>query len=136
MDNLSAIGKIASSALKAQSDRLRLVSENMANAESVGDTPGADPYRRKIPVFESMIDEATGANMVEVSKVIEDESEFSLRYDPAHPAANDEGYVKTPNVNPLIELANMREASRSYQAALNVLESGKAMRKGLIDLLG
>jgi len=136
MDNLSAIGKTAASALRAQSERLRIVAENMANAESTGDTAGADPYRRKIPVFESMIDDASGANTVTISEVIEDQSDFQLKYDPSHPAADAEGYVKTPNVSPLVELANMREASRSYEAALNLLDSGRRMRSQLIELLG
>jgi flagellar basal-body rod protein FlgC len=136
MDNLSAIGKTAASAMRAQSERLRLVAENMANAESTGDTPGSDPYRRKVPVFESMVDESTGANTVVITDVIEDTSNFQLKHDPSHPAADAEGYVKMPNVNPLIELANMREASRSYEAALNVLDSGRKMKSQLIDMLG
>jgi flagellar basal-body rod protein FlgC len=136
MDNLTAIGKTAASAMRAQSERLRIVSENMANADSTGLTPGADAYRRKIPVFETMVDEATGANTVEVGEIIEDQSDFRLEHDPSHPAANAEGYVKKPNVNPLIELANMREASRSYEASLNLLDSGRKMRAQLIELLG
>jgi flagellar basal-body rod protein FlgC len=135
MDNLSAIGKTASSAMKAQSERLRIVAENMANAESTGSTPGSDPYKRKVPVFSSMVDDATGATTVQVTDVIEDDTAFQLEYDPSHPAANAEGYVKKPNVNPLIELANMREASRSYEASLNVLDSGRKMRGQLIELL-
>lgn len=135
MDNLSAIGKTAASAMKAQSERLRLVAENMANADTTGTTPGADPYARKIPVFETMVDEATGAHGVAVTKVIEDRQNFILEHDPSHPAADADGYVKTPNVNPLIELGNMREASRSYEASLNVLEAGKKMRGQIIEML-
>lgn len=136
MDNLSAIGKTAASAMRAQSERLRLVAENMANAETTGATPGSDPYARKVPVFSSMIDDATGANTVAVTDVVKDKTAFQLEYDPSHPAANGDGYVKKPNVNPLIELANMREASRSYEAALNVLDAGRKMRGQLVDMLG
>lgn len=136
MDNLKAIGTTASSAMLAQTQRLRLIAENMANAETTGNTPGSDPYARKVPVFSSIVDEHTGANAVEVSEVIEDSTPFRTSYDPTHPAADEKGYVKKSNVNPLIELANMREASRSYEAALNVLDAGRTMRGQLVEMLG
>ena len=136
MDSLSAIGRTAASAMRAQSERLRLVAENVANSETTASTPGGEPYRRKVPVFEALVDESTGANMVAVAEVIEDQSPFRLEHDPSHPAANDEGYVQKSNVNPLTELANMREASRSYEASLNILMAGREMRSRLVDILG
>ena len=136
MDNLSAISKTAASAMRAQSERLRVVSENLANADSTGQTPGADAYRRKVVTFGSMVDQSSGANLVEVKDVSDDKSPFTMNYDPTHPAANAEGYVKKSNVNPMIELANMREASRSYEANLNMMDAGRKMRSQLIDMLG
>lgn len=135
MDDLSAIAKIASSGMKAQSQRLRITAENMANADSTGSTPGAEPYRRKVVSFGSMVDQQTGANLVEVEKVSRDPSAFRLEYDPSHPAADAAGYVKKPNVNSLVELGNSREASRSYEANLNMLESGRQMKAQLIEML-
>ncbi|MEI4471998.1 flagellar basal body rod protein FlgC [Frigidibacter sp. MR17.24] len=136
MDPLSSIGKIASSGLRAQSERLRVVAENVANADSTGDAPGADPYRRKTISFEEMVNDATGDSEVDVSEIGRDRTEFTLTYDPAHPAANAEGYVKMPNVNPLMEMGDMREASRSYEANLNMMETARQMRQQIIDLLG
>jgi len=135
MDDLSAIGKIAASGMRAQSERLRVTAENMANAESTGSTPGSDPYRRKVVTFDSVLDSKTGANTVQVSDVTEDPSDFRLSYEPGHPAADEAGYVKKPNVNPLVELANMREATRSYEANLNMLDAGRTMRGQLIEML-
>ena len=136
MDILSALGRTASSGLTAQSQRLQIITENMANADSTGSAEGADPYRRRVVTFGDMTDEASGATLVSVSSVIEDTSPFRLRHDPFHPAADAEGYVKTPNVDPLLELANMREAARSYEANLNMMETGRKMRGQIIDMLG
>ncbi|MFD2739573.1 flagellar basal body rod protein FlgC [Sulfitobacter aestuarii] len=136
MDQLGAISKIAGSAMRVQAERLRVVSENLANADSTGTAPGADPYRRKVVSFDSLLDAASGARLVQVGAVSEDASAFRVEYDPGHPAADTEGYVKLSNVNPMIELANMREAARSYEANLNIMEAGRKMRSQLIDLLG
>lgn len=135
-DPLRAIGVTAQSGLRAQAERLRVVSENIANAESTATTPGGDPYRRKTVSFESYLDPQSGAQAVRAGRIGEDTSAFRLSHDPAHPAADAAGYVKRSNVNPLIEMANMREASRSYEANLNMIETGRRMRAQLLDLLG
>lgn len=134
-DPLKAVGAAAQSGLRAQAERLRVVAENIANASSTATTPGGDPYRRKTVSFESLLDPASGAETVRLRAVEEDKSPFRLSHDPAHPAANAEGYVKLPNVQPLIEMANMREASRSYEANLNMIDAGRRMRSQLLDLL-
>ena len=122
--------------MHAQQARLRIISENVANAESTGSTPGGDPYRRKTISFEEMIDRKTGAAQVAVKEISKDRSDFPLRYDPTHPAANPEtGYVKQPNVNTLIEIQDMKEASRSYEANMNMLDTGRKMKTATIDLL-
>lgn len=135
MDTLSSIVAIAASGMRAQGERLRVVSENVANSATTAQEPGGDPYRRKVVSFGEMTDEASGAAMVQISDITEDMGEFFLRFDPAHPAADENGYVKLPNVNPLIEMSNMREASRSYEANMTMLENAKQMRSELIDLL-
>lgn len=135
MDSLKSISAIAASGMRAQSERLRIVSENVANSSSTAEEAGGDPYRRKTVSFGSTIDPTTGAAMVELSKIGEDTTGFRSRYDPAHPAADENGYVKLPNVNPLIEMSNMREAARSYETNLSMLENASEMRSLLIDLL-
>lgn len=135
MDSLGSISAIASSGMRAQAERIRIVSENVANASSTSDTSGGDPYRRKTISFETHQDAATGAAIVQVSEVSRDHSDFRLSFDPSHPAADENGYVKLPNVNPLIEMSNMREAARSYEANLSMLDGAKQMRQLLIDLL-
>lgn len=135
MDTLSSIVAIAASGMRAQGERMRVVSENVANASTTAQEPGGDPYRRKVISFGEMTDEATGAAMVRVTDITNDLGEFSLRFDPAHPAADENGYVKLPNVNPLIEMSNMREAARSYEANMTMLENAKQMRSELIDLI-
>jgi len=136
MDFLGSIGRTASSGMQAQAQRLQIIAENMANADSTGATAGADPYRRRVMTFDQMTDAESGATTVEVKAVTDDPSPFRLVHDPSHPAADQQGYVKMPNVDPLIELANMREAARSYEANLNMLETGRQMRGQLIDMLG
>ena len=133
-DLLNALS-IAASGMKAQGTRMRVISENIANAESTSQTPGGEPYRRKILTFKDMLDRSTGANMVQVNKVLPDASDFTLKFDPSHPAANADGYVLTPNVNPLIEMADMREAERSYEANLNVITATRAMISRTLDIL-
>jgi len=135
MDALSSIIATASSGMRAQGERLRVVSENVANSATTSQEPGGDPYRRKVISFGQTTDAATGAAMVRVAEVTRDLSEFSFRYDPAHPGADENGYVKLPNVNPLIEMSNMREASRSYEANMSMVENAQQMRSQLIDLL-
>jgi len=132
---LSVSADIAVSGMKAQSERLRIISENMANADSIGIRPGEDPYRRQVVTFKDYIDKETGAKMVKVDKVVPDESQFPLKYDPNHPAANAEGYVAMPNVNPLIEMMDLKEAQRSYDANLSMMQTARDMNSKVLDLL-
>jgi flagellar basal-body rod protein FlgC len=134
-DPLRAVTAIASSGLRAQGERMRTVAENVANAFSTGTTPNEDPYRRKMVSFETTVDQDTGAAIVQVGEISRDESSFSIRYEPSHPAADENGFVKYPNVNPLIEMSNLREASRSYEANLTMLTNAREMRRALVDLL-
>ncbi len=133
--DLSVSADIAVSGMKAQAQRLRVISENMANAESVATTKGGDPYRRQVVTFKQYIDQETGADMVKVDKVIQDESPFVLKYDPSHPAADDQGYVKMPNVNPLIEMMDLKEAQRSYEANLSVMQTSRDLNSRILDVL-
>ncbi len=126
---------ISSSGMKAQSLRMRVISENIANANSTGLTPGDMPYRRQVVSFENELDRATGANMVKVSEVGKDPSQFQRRFMPGHPSADADGYVMMPNVNTLIETMDMREAQRSYEANLNVIEVSRMMIMRTIDML-
>ncbi|MGG9999995.1 flagellar basal body rod protein FlgC [Pseudovibrio ascidiaceicola] len=126
---------IAASGLKAQAGRMRVIAENIANADSTGQTPGEDPYRRKVPTFTNSFDSKVEAELVKLGKVREDQSEFKLRYEPDHPAANDKGYVKMPNVSTLVEMADMQEATRSYEANLNVVKSSRSMMQKTLDIL-
>ena len=124
---------VAASALKAQQSRMRVIAENIANADSTSKTAGGDPYRRQMPVFQtSRIDGASG---VKLAQVAQDRSEFHMEYDPSHPAADAKGYVKRPNVDPLIEAMDMREAQRAYDANLNVIETARSMESRTLDLL-
>jgi flagellar basal-body rod protein FlgC len=134
VDLINAI-KISASGMKAQGTRLRVISENIANTNSLAETPGGEPYRRKLVTFQSVLDRELKANLVKVSRIGFDNSEFSKRFDPTHPAADAEGYVLTPNVNGLIEMMDMREAQRSYDANLNLVEVSKRMIERTIDLM-
>ncbi len=134
MDLLDSL-KVSASGLKAQATRLRTIAENLANTNSTATIPGGDPYRRKIATFRAVLDRALGFTMVEPGKVALDNSQFELRYDPANPAADNKGYVKLPNVNGLIELADMREAERSYDANLKVIEASRSMLQRALDIL-
>jgi flagellar basal-body rod protein FlgC len=125
---------IAASGLRAQAGRMRISSENIANADSTG-SPGADPYRRKVPTFTSEFDRALDAQTVTLGKVRTDSSEFRLKYEPGHPAADSNGNVKYPNVNPLVEMTDMREAQRSYEANINVISATRRMIQRTIDIL-
>lgn len=127
---------ISAAGMKAQSERLKIVSQNIANAEAVGTTSGSQQaYRRQTISFKNHLDKETGAKLVEVDKVGVDNSEMEKRYDPAHPYADNEGYVMYPNVNPIMEMMDMREARRGYEANLNVIEASKAMLSQTISLL-
>jgi flagellar basal-body rod protein FlgC len=135
IDPLVASSKLSSAGLEAQSARLRVVSENVANANSTGRTPGSDPYTRKTITFRSELDRALGAASVSVKDVGQDEAPFPVEYDPGNPAADENGMVKKPNVNMLIEMADMREANRSYQANLQMMKQARAMISATIDLM-
>ena len=135
MSNLSVTADIAVAGMKAQSDRLRVISENMANAESVGIRPGEDPYRRQVVTFKNYVDKETGAEMVKVDKVLKDQSPFEKKYAPHHPAADAQGYVSMPNVNPLIEMMDMKEAQRSYDANLSMMKTARDMSSKVLDIL-
>lgn len=126
---------ISAAGMRAQGDRLRIVAENMANANSTATNPTSDPYRRKVITFQNVLDKETGVQMVKVAKRSYDTSPFNLKYDPSHPAANAEGYVKYPNVNPIVEMMDMREARRGYEANLNVIEVSKALLTQTLGLL-
>ena len=134
MDFLKSMA-IAASGLRAQSGRMRVISENVANAESTAQRPGADPYRRKIPTFRSEMDRALEANIIGMGKVRQDPTDFRVKYEPGHPAADPQGYVKYPNVNALVEMTDMREAQRSYEANLNVIGATRRMIQRTIELL-
>jgi flagellar basal-body rod protein FlgC len=135
MDPLAAALKVASSGLGAQSERLRVVSENLANAQSTGSTPSAEPYRRKTISFAAELDRATGGSLVEVHEIGRDDSDFPVEFMPGHEAADDNGYVKMPNVNALIEMADMSEANRSYEANLQVIKQARDLISMTIDLM-
>jgi flagellar basal-body rod protein FlgC len=135
IDPLQASMSIASSGLSANSARLKVASENIANASSTGQTPGADPYRRKTISFESAMDEASGADVVKVGSIGTDSAPFVVQLDPGNPAADGKGFVKLPNVNLLMEMADMREANRSYEANLQVVKQSRDLISMTIDLL-
>lgn len=130
----SAAMAVAASALKAQQSRMRVIAENIANANSIASQKGGDPYRRKVPVFTPQ-KLGGGLDGVQMSRVQADNSDFKSEYDPGNPAADDKGYVKLPNVDPLIEALDMREAQRAYEANLNVIETARAMESRTLDLL-
>lgn len=133
--DLTKTMQIAAAGMAAQSTRLRVVSENLANADSTAQVPGGDPYRRKVVTFRSALDRALGAETVKVAGIKPAMGEFQRRFDPAHPAADKDGYVLMPNVNPLIEMMDMREAQRSYQANVSVIDAAKAMISRTLEIL-
>jgi flagellar basal-body rod protein FlgC len=135
IDPLQASLSIAGSGLQAQSARLRVVSENMANAESTGATAGATPYARKTITFEGEMDRAVGAELVHVKTIGTDRAPFRIEHDPGNPAADQNGNVKLPNVNMLVEMADMREANRSYEANLQIVKQTRDLVSMTIDLL-
>lgn len=128
-----AAQSIAASALRAEQGRMRIIAENIANANSTSRTAGGDPYRRQVPVFRPVnVDGGQGVKMIRVDP---DRSAFKSEYDPGHPSADTKGYVKMPNVDPLVEALDMREAQRAYEANLNVIETARAMDNRTLDLL-
>ena len=135
MNDLSLAMRISSSGMEAQSFRMRTVAENLANADSTARTADGDPYRRRVVSFRNVLDRSIGTSVVRVDRVVPDRSEFRQRFDPQHPAANPEGYVQLPNVNPLIEVMDMRQAQRSYEANLSMIEVARGMVQRTIDIL-
>jgi flagellar basal-body rod protein FlgC len=134
MDFMKSIA-VAASGLRAQAGRMRVIAENIANADSTAQRPGGEPYRRKIPTFSSEMDRTLHANVVGLGRVRVDTSDFRSKYEPGHPAADANGYVKYPNVNTLTEMTDMREAQRSYEANLNVVTATRRMIQRTIDIL-
>jgi flagellar basal-body rod protein FlgC len=135
MTDLTNAMMIAASGMRAQGARMRIISENVANADSVANVPGELPYQRQIVTFESEFDRANGVDIVRTGDIILDEAEFPLRYLPGHPGADENGYVQAPNVNSLVETMDLREAQRSYEANLNMVEISRSMIARTIELL-
>ncbi len=133
--SLDKVLGISASGMTVQSARLRIVAENIANAQSLAENPGGDPYRRKLITFKTVFDETIGANVVRVANVSLDRSNFGRKHDPNHPAADKDGFVKVPNVKPLIEMTDLREAQRGYEANLSVIDVAKRMLQRTIDIL-
>jgi flagellar basal-body rod protein FlgC len=134
MDFLKTIS-VAASGLKAQSGRMRVIAENLANADSTARTPGGDPYRRKVPTFTNTFHRELEAHVVQLGRIRTDQSEFRTRFDPGHPAADEKGEVKLPNVSSLVEQMDMREAQRSYEANLNLVSATRRMISRTIEIL-
>jgi flagellar basal-body rod protein FlgC len=134
MDFLKTLA-VAASGLKAQSGRMRVIAENIANADSTAEKPGADPYRRKLPTFTRRFDKELEASVVELGRIRTDQTAFRSRFEPGHPAADAKGEVKLPNVNSLIETMDMREAQRSYEASLNLITATRRMISRTLEIL-
>jgi flagellar basal-body rod protein FlgC len=132
---LSKALAISARGMEAQTTRLRVIAENLANQDTTGSTPGEAPYRRKTVTFANQMDRELGAETVKVKKQGQDTSDFPLRYDPGHPAADQRGYVRTPNVNSFVEVMDMREAERSYNANLSVMQVSRGMLTRAIEML-
>lgn len=135
MDDLYKSMRISAAGMKAQGTRLRVIAENIANAESLPQSPQGEPYRRKTVTFKNVLDRKLGFQTVKIDRTVPDSRPFERQYIPHHPAADPDGYVQAPNVNSLIEIADMREAERSYEANLTVIKTSKAMLKGALDIL-
>lgn len=126
---------IAASGLTAQSTRMRVIAENLANVNSMASTPDGKPYTRQIATFKEAFDRALGVTLVKMDRTVKDKTEYGKRFEPGHPAADAEGYVRTPNVNSLIEMMDMQDAQRTYEAGLNVIGSARQMMARTLDLL-
>ena len=133
--DLTLSADIAASGMKAQAERLKVISQNMANVDSVSAEPGGEPYRRQVVSFQNYVDQAPGAQKVRVDKIVKDMSPFEKKYDPNHPAADANGYVSLPNVNTLVEMMDMKEAQRVYDANLNMLKTAREMNSSVLDIL-
>src|SRR3954469_6428112 len=127
--------RISASGLKAEGERMRVVAENIANADTISEKPGGDPYRRKLVTFKNALDRVLGTNLVKTNGVVTDKTDFARKYDPGNPAADADGFVLTSNVKPLIEMMDLREAQRSYEANLSVVEASRTMLLRTIDVL-
>jgi flagellar basal-body rod protein FlgC len=134
MDFMKALA-IAASGLHAQIGRMEVISENIANADSTAQTPGGDPYRRKIVTFTSELDRSLGAQVVKLGRIDSDNTDFLVRHEPGNPAADAQGNVKYPNVNTLVEMTDLRDAQRSYEANLNIITATRRMLQRTIDIL-
>ncbi len=135
MDDIIKTMRISAAGMQAQGSRLRVISENLANADSLPQDANGKPYRRKVITFKNELNRAMGLDTVKVRSIKPDQSDFGKKFDPNHPAADEDGYVLTPNVNSLVEMADMREAQRSYEANLQIIKASKAMLNGTIDVL-
>jgi flagellar basal-body rod protein FlgC len=127
--------KLASAGMQVQSTRMRVVAENLANADTRPEKPGADPYRRKVITFKNTLDSELGIDRVRVDRIRADRTEFEKKYDPGHPAADEKGYVQVPNVKSMIEMMDLKEAQRSFEANLTVIQAAKSMLQKTVDLL-
>jgi flagellar basal-body rod protein FlgC len=131
----STTQSIAVSALRAQQSRMRIIAENIANANSTSKTAGGDPYRRQAPVFRATPVAKGGGMGVKMERAVPDRAPFNSTFDPGNPSADATGYVKTPNVDPLVEAMDMRDAQRAYEANLNVIEAARSMDQRILDIL-
>ena len=134
-DDLISTFRISAAGMKVQGSRLRVISQNIANADSLATEPGEKPYQRKLITFRSEMNRELGVNLIEVNRVSNDRSDFGKRLDPSHPAADKDGYVLTPNVNKLVEMMDMREAQRSYEANLSAIRTSRGMLNKTLELL-
>lgn len=134
-NDLSQAMGLAAMGMKAQGTRMRVISENLANSDTTATEPGGDPYRRQMVTFKNMLNRRTDTTEVKVDKIIKDKADFRLKYDPAHPAADEKGYVKMPNINTMVEMMDMKEAQRSYEANLGIIDMSRSMLMRTIDLL-
>lgn len=135
MDDIIKTMRISAAGMRVQGARLRVISENVANASSLPQDPNDKPYRRKVITFENELNRSLGLNTVQVRDIRPDNSDFGKKFDPNHPAADEDGYVLTPNVNSLVEMSDMREAQRSYDANLQIIKASKAMLNGALEIL-
>lgn len=127
--------QISAAGMQAQTTRLRVIAENLANSESLPTEPGGEPYRRKTVTFKNALDRSLGVPKVRVDRIGVDQSPLQRRYDPKHPGADKDGYVQIPNVNGLLEVMDMRQAQRGYDANLSVIEIARSMLLRTIDVL-
>ncbi|HUC48222.1 MAG TPA: flagellar basal body rod protein FlgC [Xanthobacteraceae bacterium] len=134
MDFIKSLA-VAATGLRAQMGRMRVISENIANADSVSQTPGGDPYRRRIVTFNTVLDRQIGAHVVELGPIQTDTSDFLVKHEPGNPAANAAGDVKYPNVNTLVEMTDLRDAQRSYEANLNIVTATRKMMQRTLDII-